>query len=54
MQNDYRNMLEQQLVGEIRDESIYNLAVRNGGSNPHSSAGYLIHPQVIAAIGAWL
>jgi len=54
VENDYRDMLRQDLVSGISDQDIYNLAVRNGRSNPHSSAGYLIHPKVIAAIGAWL
>jgi len=54
VKNDYKDMLRAQLVEEIRDEDVYNLAVRNGRSNPHSSAGYLLHPKVIAAIGAWL
>ena len=54
VKNDYKAMLRQRLVNEIRDQDVYNLAVRNGRSNPHSSAGYLIHPKVIAAIGAWL
>jgi hypothetical protein len=54
VRNDYREMLRENLVDEIIDEDIYNLAVRNGRSNPHSSAGYLIHPKVIAAIGDWL
>ena len=54
VKNDYKGMLRQRLVNEIRDQDLYNLAVRNGRSNPHSSAGYLIHPKVIAAIGAWL
>lgn len=54
IKNDYKAMLKERLVSEIRDETLYNLAVRNGRSNPHSSAGYLVHPKVIAAIGDWL
>jgi hypothetical protein len=54
VKNDYKDMLRHRLVNEIIDEDVYNLAVRNGSSNPHSSAGYLIHPKVIAAIGSWL
>ena len=54
IKNDYKDMLRKRLVEEIRDEDIYNLAVRKGSSNPHSSAGYLIHPKLIAAIGDWL
>ncbi len=54
VKNDYKAMLEQGLVSDISDADIYNLAVRNNKSNPHSSAGYLIHPKVIAAIDGWL
>ena len=54
VKNDYKAMLKDRLVSEIRDAEIYNLAVRNGKSNPHSSAGYLIHPAVTQAVGSWL
>ena len=54
VRNDYEAMLSQDLVDDIVDQEIYNLAVRDNRSNPHNATGYLIHPQVIAAIGAWL
>lgn len=54
VENDYRPMLQQRLVSSIRDYRIYNLAVRYGKSNPHSSLGYLIHPRVSKIIGDWL
>jgi alpha/beta hydrolase family protein DUF900 len=52
--NDYRDMLNQRLIGDIRDHTIYNLAVRYGRSNPHSSVGYLIHPRTAQLLADWL
>ena len=52
--DDYRAMLRLRLVGSIRDYHIYNLAVRYGRSNPHSSVGYLAHPRVSKLIVDWL
>jgi hypothetical protein len=47
-------MLKQRLVSSIRDYKIYNLSVRYGKSNPHSSLGYFIHPRVSKIIVEWL
>jgi hypothetical protein len=52
--DDYREMLNLRLVSSIRDYRIYNLAVRYGKSNPHSSVGYLIHPRVTKVVADWL
>lgn len=52
--DDFRPMLKQKLVSCIRDYRIYNLAVRYGKSNPHSSLGYLVHPRVAQIIIEWL
>lgn len=52
--DDFRGMLKQKQVSKIKDFRIYNLAVRYGKSNPHSSVGYLIHPRVAQLISAWL
>jgi hypothetical protein len=52
--DDYREMLSLRLVSSIRDYQIYNLAVRYGRSNPHSSVGYLIHPRVTKLVADWL
>jgi len=52
--NDFRPMLKDKLVSCIRDYQIYNLAVRYGKSNPHSSVGYYIHPRVSQLISDWL
>ena len=52
--DDYREMLRLRLVSSIRDYHIYNLAVRYGRSDPHSSIGYLIHPRVTKIISDWL
>ena len=51
--NDYKRM--RKLGTKIRDSRrIYNLAVRNGDSNPHSSLGYLMHPTVVKLIANWI
>ena len=52
--DDFRAMLKQRQVSSIRDYSIYNLAIRYGASNPHSIAGYLIHPRVTKILTDWL
>lgn len=52
--DDYRQMLKQKQVSLIRDYRIYNLAVRYGKSNPHSSVGYLVHPRVAQIMVQWL
>ena len=52
--DDYAAMLKQHLVSEIHDYAIYNLAVRYGKSNPHSSVGYLIHPRTAELVARWL
>ncbi len=52
--DDYREMLDLRVVSSIRDYHVYNLAVRYGRSNPHSSVGYLIHPRVAQVIADWL
>lgn len=52
--NDFKAMLKDKLVSCIRDYQIYNLTVRYGKSNPHSSVGYYIHPRVSQLIADWL
>jgi len=52
--NDYKRMYKEQLIDEINDHKIYNLAVRSGDSNPHHGAGYLINPKVIKLITDWV
>ena len=52
--DDFKAMLKQRQVSSIRDYRIYNLAVRYGRSNPHSSIGYLIHPRVTKIVVDWL
>jgi len=54
VKNDYKRMLRFGLVNRLRDGKIYNLAVRGGKSNPHSSAGYLVNPKVSQLIAEWL
>jgi hypothetical protein len=52
--DDFRKMLQQRVISAVQDYRIYNLAVRFGRSNPHSSVGYLIHPRVSKIIVDWL
>jgi hypothetical protein len=52
--DDYVEMKKLGLVKSIVDERIYNLAVREGESNPHNELGYLVHPAVAAQVGKWL
>lgn len=52
--DDFKDMLKHRLVGDITDHTIYNLAVRYGRSNAHSSLGYLVHPRLTAILTDWL
>jgi hypothetical protein len=52
--DDFKPMLKQKQVSTIRDYAVYNLAVRYGKSNPHSSVGYLIHPRIAHIVSEWL
>ena len=52
--DDFKAMLRQKQVSFIRDYRVYNLAVRYGKSNPHSSIGYLAHPKTAQIISEWL
>ena len=52
--NDYAEMKELGLVDSIADRRIYNLAIRDGASNPHHGVGYLIHPYVAGVVAEWL
>ena len=52
--NDFGAMMKNKLIGDIQDHTIYNLSVRYGRSNPHSSAGYLVHPRMAEIVGRWL
>ncbi len=52
--NDFNAMLKERMASCIRDYQIYNLAVRYGKSNPHSSVGYYIHPRVAQLIIDWM
>ena len=51
--DDYKAMVPD-LVSSIDDHRIYNLAVRNGKSNPHHGVGYLIHPTLSKIVADWL
>ncbi len=52
--DDYSYMLRHRLLSQINDFRIFNLAVRYGRSNPHSSIGYFIHPRLSKIIADWI
>jgi len=52
--DDFKKMLQQRQVSAVHDYRIFNLAVRYGKSNPHSSVGYYVHPRVSKIIADWL
>lgn len=52
--DDYSYMLKHRLLSQINDFRIFNLAVRYGRSNPHSSIGYFIHPRLAKIIADWI
>lgn len=52
--DDFKTMMQNRTVRKVQDFQIYNLAVRHGRSNPHSSLGYFIHPRVSKIIADWL
>ena len=52
--DDYAEMKRLGMIQSITDKRIYNLAVRNGSSNPHHGAGYLIHPYVATTVAKWV
>ena len=54
LQDDYLAMERYELIESIEDYRVYNLAVRNGKSNPHHGAGYLIHPVTADILANWL
>ena len=52
--DDFKKMLVQRQVSGVHDYRIFNLAVRYGKSNPHSSIGYYIHPRLAKILSSWL
>ncbi len=52
--DDFKLMLKQRVVSVVHDYLVFNLAVRYGRSNPHSSVGYYIHPRASKIISDWL
>jgi len=54
VRDDFSEMIDNNLVEDIRDTRIYNLAVRFQSSNPHHSLGYLNHPSIANAVNQWL
>lgn len=52
--DDFKDMLQQRAVSTVQDYRVYNLAVRYGKSNPHSSIGYYIHPRVSKIVADWM
>jgi len=52
--DDFKTMMDHRIVSAVHDYKIYNLAVRYGRSNPHSSVGYYVHPRVAKIVVDWL
>ena len=52
--DDFKKMMQQRVVSAVHDYRIFNLAVRYGRSNPHSSVGYFIHPRTTKILADWL
>jgi len=52
--DDFKQMLKQRQVSAVHDYRMFNLAVRYGKSNPHSSVGYYIHPRTSKILADWL
>jgi aspartate-semialdehyde dehydrogenase len=52
--DDFKKMMDARFVSAVHDHHIYNLAVRYGKSNPHSSVGYFIHPRVSKIVVDWI
>ena len=52
--DDFKKMMHHRHISAVHDFKIYNLAVRFGKSNPHSSAGYYIHPRVTKILVDWM
>jgi len=52
--DDFKTMMVQRRVSAVHDYRMFNLAVRYGKSNPHSSIGYYIHPRLAKILSDWL
>jgi len=52
--DDFGKMLTLRIVSSVKDYRVFNLAVRYGKSNPHSSVGYYIHPRTSKIIADWM
>jgi len=52
--DDFKKMMVQRRVSAVHDYRIFNLCVRYGKANPHSSIGYYIHPRLSKIIADWL
>ena len=52
--DDFKMMLRQRVVSAVCDYKVFNLAVRYGKSNPHSSIDYYIHPRTSKILVDWL
>ncbi len=52
--DDFKIMMQQRVVSAVYDHKVFNLAVRYGKSNPHSSIGYYIHPRISKILVDWL
>lgn len=52
--DDFKTMLRNRQVSAVNDYRVFNLAVRYGKANPHSSLGYYIHPRLTKIVADWI
>ena len=52
--DDFKTMLRNRQVSAVNDYRVFNLAVRYGKANPHSSIGYYIHPRLTKIVIDWI
>lgn len=52
--SDFKKMVSLGLTSSISDKHIYNMAFRDGHSNPHHGTGYLLHPEMSRVVKSWL
>lgn len=52
--DDFKTMLRKRQVSAVSDYRVFNLAVRYGRANPHSSIGYYIHPRLTKIVVDWI
>ena len=54
LEDDYRKMQRERIVGSIHEFRIYNLSSRHGKSTLYNGVGYLIHIKLNKVLASWL